>query len=178
VDDRREQFEARILPHLDGAYSFARWLAGSAAEADDLLQDAILRAFRAFDAYRGEDAKAWLFAIVRNCHRSALRAGLRRPQAPLPEDGGAEALIEPAPGPEEQALLADERRLLDRIVSGLPEEQREILILREIEDMAYREIAQVLELPIGTVMSRLARARAALRETWVREIRGTPRAMR
>ena len=165
TDDRRGRFEAQVLLHLDAAYRYARWLARSATDADDVLQEATLRAYRSFEDLRGADGKAWLLSIVRNCHLTALKQRQRRNLVPLPEEhdeGGAE-LVASTPGPEAAALQRDERRTLQRLLSTLPEEHREILVLREIEDMGYREIATVTSLPIGTVMSRLARARASLR---------------
>ncbi len=160
MDDRRRRFEAQALPHLDAAYSLARWLSRSPADADDIVQDAMLRAFRAFDGFRGDDAKAWLLTIVRNCWRSAGAASRRRGHTALDEDVAAEG-----GGPEDAAMEASRRRRLDALVARLPEEFREVLILREMEDMSYREIAGITATPIGTVMSRLARARALLRET-------------
>jgi RNA polymerase sigma factor (sigma-70 family) len=169
MDDKRGRFEAQVMPHLDAAYRFARYLTRSAADADDVVQEAFLRAFRAFDTLRGGDVKSWLFVIVRNCHASAVSRVQRRAFVPLPgeEAGDAQApLVAGTPGPEEDSIARDERRVLDRLLASLPEEQREILVLREIEDMSYREIATVTALPIGTVMSRLARARGALRDKW------------
>ena len=161
MDDRRRRFEAQALPHLDAAYNLARWLSRSPADADDIVQEAMLRAFRAFDGFRGGDAKAWLLTIVRNCWLSAGRATRRRGHTSL-ED---EELTAPESDPEVTAIQAGTRRRLDALIAGLPEEFREVLILREMEDMSYREIAEVTGVPIGTVMSRLARARAMLRET-------------
>ena len=160
MDDRRRRFEAQALPHLDAAYNLARWLSRSPADADDIVQDAMLRAFRAFDGFRGGDAKAWILTIVRNCWRSAGAASKRRGHTGL-ED---EQLVADD-DPEATAIHAGTRRRLDTLVAELPEEFREVLILREMEDMSYREIAEVTGTPIGTVMSRLARARALLRET-------------
>jgi RNA polymerase sigma-70 factor (ECF subfamily) len=160
MDDRRRRFEAHALPHLDAAYNLARWLSRSPADADDIVQDAMLRAFRAFDGFRGGDAKAWILTIVRNCWRSAGTARKRRGHTSL-ED---EKLIADD-DPEGTAIQAGTRRRLDVLVAQLPEEFREVLILREMEDMSYREIAEITGTPIGTVMSRLARARAILRET-------------
>ena len=160
MDDRRRRFEAQALPHLDAAYNLARWLSRSPADADDIVQDAMLRAFRAFDGFRGGDIKAWLLTIVRNCWLSAGKATRRRGHTPL-ED---QALV--AEGdPEHSAIQQGAKRRLAALVAGLPEEFREVLILREMEDMSYREIAEITGTPIGTVMSRLARARALLRET-------------
>jgi RNA polymerase sigma-70 factor, ECF subfamily len=162
---RRARFDAQVLPHLDGAYRFARWLAGSPADADDLVQEAMLRAFRGFEGLRGGDVKAWLFTIVRNCHLTGIAQRDRRGLVPLPEAGDPE-LVCPAPGPESASMRRDEQRSLARLLADLPPEHREVLILREIEELDYREIAAVTEVPIGTVMSRLARARAALKARW------------
>ena len=160
MDDRRRRFEAQALPHLDAAYNLARWLSRSPVDADDIVQDAMLRAFRAFDGFRGGDMKAWLLTIVRNCWLSAGKATKRRGHTPLEDqDLVAEG------DPEHSAIQQGTRRRLDALVAQLPEEFREALILREMEDMSYREIAEITGTPIGTVMSRLARARALLRET-------------
>jgi RNA polymerase sigma factor (sigma-70 family) len=180
VDDKRARFEAQVMPHLDAAYRFARWLCGSSADAEDVVQEAFLRAFRAFDTLRGTDVKAWLLAIVRNCHATALRQQLRRAALPLPaedEEPVGEGAIAATPGPESASLAADDRRTLDRLIAALPEEHREVLLLREVEDLSYREIAAVAGIPIGTVMSRLARARAALKVSW-QQLEGEGRAVR
>ena len=162
MDERRRRFEQLVLPHLGAAYNLARWLA--AREADDVTQEALLRAFRAFDGYRGGDAKAWLLAIVRNCHYTA--AGQKRKTVPLPEDSD---IASDAPDPERSAIDTDRARKLNRAIASLPDEFRETLVLREMEDLSYREIAEITGAPIGTVMSRLARARALLRERWTAE---------
>lgn len=181
MQEKRARFEARVLPHLDAAYRFARWLCRSSVEADDIVQEAFLRAFRGFDALRGGDAKAWLLTIVRNCHATAMQQQQRRATVPLPEDH-EEAMqsvdLTANPDPESTSAADDERRTLDRLIAALPEEHREVLLLRELEDMSYREIAAVTQVPIGTVMSRLARARAALRGKWLEEAAGEPRAVR
>jgi RNA polymerase sigma-70 factor, ECF subfamily len=159
MDDRRRRFEAQALPHLDAAYNLARWLSRSPADADDIVQDAMLRAFRAFDGFRGGDARAWLLAIVRNCWLSAGRAKQRRGHTVL-EVSVADA----GPDPEERAIQAGHTRRLEAMIARLPDDFREVLVLREIQDMSYREIAEITGAPIGTVMSRLARARTMLRE--------------
>jgi RNA polymerase sigma factor (sigma-70 family) len=172
MDDRRHRFEALVLPHLDAAYRFARWLTRSPGDADDVVQEAILRAFRGFDALRGSDVKAWLLTIVRNCHLTALKQQQRRAFVPLPEEHDSEdghAVVAATPDPESASMRRDDQRTLDRLMSALPEEHREVLVLREIEEMDYREIAAVTNVPIGTVMSRLARARAALKARWLQE---------
>jgi RNA polymerase sigma factor (sigma-70 family) len=181
MDDKRARFEAQVLPHLDAAYRFARWLSFSPSDADDVVQDAILRAFRGFDALRGSDVKAWLLAIVRNCHLTAAKQQQRRAFVPLPEENDAQdghAMIATNPDPESDSILADQKKTLERLIASLPEEHRTVLMLREIEEMDYAQIAAVTHVPIGTVMSRLARSRAALKAKWSRETAGEPRAVR
>jgi RNA polymerase sigma factor (sigma-70 family) len=159
MTDKRRRFEAQVLSHLDAAYRFARWLSSAPGHADDVVQDAVLRAFRGFDAFQGGDARAWLFAIVRNCHVTAMTQRRRRTFVPL----DSEKFVAPEPGPEEEAMRRDAGRTVARLLAALPAEHREVLILREFEAMSYADIARVLEIPIGTVMSRLARARSALK---------------
>jgi RNA polymerase sigma-70 factor, ECF subfamily len=180
MDDKRSRFEAQVLPHLDAAHRLARWLCRSPSDADDIVQEAFMRAYRAFDSLRSSDARAWLLAIVRNCHLSALEQQRRRACEPLTEEHEARpesAAAAAPPDPESASIEHDARRTLARLIAALPEEQREVLLLREMEDMSYREIATVTAVPIGTVMSRLARARAALKATWL-EAGGEPRAVR
>jgi RNA polymerase sigma factor (sigma-70 family) len=181
MDDKRARFEAQVLPHLDAAYRFARWLAYAPGDADDIVQEAFLRAFRGFDALRGSDVKAWLLTIVRNCHFTAAKQQQRRAFVPLPEENDAEdghAMVDSALGPEHASMLRDEKRTLDALLASLPEEHRTVLMLREIEEMDYAQIALVTCVPIGTVMSRLARSRAALKTKWLQRIEGEPRAVR
>jgi len=180
MDDRRRRFELEVLPHLDAAYRFARWLARSSDDVDDIVQEAILRAYRGFDALRGPDVKVWLLTIVRNCHSTARKQQQRRALVTLPEEYDAldgQALIATAPDPESASIRRDEERTLERLIAGLPDDYRDILILREIEDMGYREIATIIKVPIGTVMSRLARARAVLRKHWLGQAEGDSGAM-
>ncbi len=181
MDDRRHRFELLVMPHLDAAYRFARWLSRSPGDADDVVQEAMLRAFRGFDALRGSEVKAWLLTIVKNCHLTAVTRQKRRAQVPLPEEHDArdgEALIATTPDPESSSIRRDDERTLERLMSGLAEEQREVLVLREIEEMDYRAIATVTNVPIGTVMSRLARARTALKARWLIEAEGEKNAVR
>ncbi len=169
------------MPHLDAAYRFARWLSYAPGDADDVVQEAMLRAFRGFDALRGSDVKAWLLAIVRNCHLTAAKQLKRRGIVPLPEENDAQdgyAMSAPTPNPEEDSIRRDEQRTLERLIAALPEEHRTVLMLREIEEMDYRQIAQATNVPIGTVMSRLARSRAALKARWLQEVAGEPHAVR
>lgn len=170
MDDRRHRFEAEALPHMDAAYNLARWLSRSAADAEDIVQDAMLRAFRSYDGFKGGDAKPWLLAIVRNCWRDAAADRRRRRHEPLPDEH-EKPLPADGPDPEGLAVRASEGRKLDRAIASLPEEFREVLILREMEDLSYREIADVTGALMGTVMSRLARARAMLRQRWLAEER-------
>ena len=181
MDDRRRRFEELVLPHLDAAYRFARWLSCSPADADDIVQEAVLRAFRGFDALRGSDVKAWLLRIVKNCYLTALKQQQRRALVPLPkehDEQDGQAMIATTPDPESTSVRRDEERMLDWLMSGLPDEHREVSVLREIEEMDYHEIAAVTSVPIGTVMSRLSRARAALKARWSRQMAGEPHAVR
>ena len=161
MNDRRARFEALALPHLDSAYTLARWLSHSPADADDIVQDAMLRAFRAFDGARTDSVRPWLLAIVRNCFRDHAR---RSGSTVALNDDHAETLAADGPDPEVQAAWTSERQWLDRQLARLPPEFREVLVLRELEDMSYLQIAAATGAPVGTVMSRLARARALLRD--------------
>jgi RNA polymerase sigma-70 factor (ECF subfamily) len=168
MTDRRRRFEAQALPHLDAAYNLARWLARPPLDADDIVQDAMLRAFRAFDSMRGEDVKPWLMAIVRNCFLTAVKRTRGITTIPIPSDGeiGAvnRAFVADQPDPQETTIRTEQSRWLSSVIASLPADFREALVLREMEDMSYREIAQITGVPVGTVMSRLARARALLKE--------------
>lgn len=166
--DKRRRFEARLLPHLDAAYNLARWLSGSAADADDIVQEAYLRAWRFFDGFQDEQPRAWLLAIVRNTWLTEWR---RRHDARdgTPYDDtlhGEERLPgwDDTGGDDPQALLvrSDDIHLVHRALAALPLEYREVLVLRELEAMNYRDIATVIDIPIGTVMSRLSRGRRLL----------------
>ncbi|MBS0365350.1 MAG: sigma-70 family RNA polymerase sigma factor [Proteobacteria bacterium] len=166
MDARRSRFEAQALPHLDAAYGLALCLTRSSNDAEDIAQEAMLRAWRAFDGFRGADIKPWLLAIVRNCWRTAGARNQRHAHAELPDDDQGAPATEEA-GPEELAAQLSQSRRLDEVMALLPVEYREVLILREVQDLSYREIADVAGIPIGTVMSRLARARVLLRERWL-----------
>jgi RNA polymerase sigma-70 factor (ECF subfamily) len=169
MDDRRARFEEQVLPHLDAAYRFARWLCYVPGDAEDVVQDAVLRAYRGFDALRGSDAKSWLLTIVRNCHLTAAKQQQRRALVPLPEENDevdGHAMIATTLDPESDSILSDQKQALERLMASLPEE------------MDYAQIAAVTHVPIGTVMSRLARSRAALKAKWLQEMEGEPRAVR
>jgi len=162
-------FKQLVVPHLDGAYNLARYLTRDPVLSEDVVQDAFLRAFRAFGQFRGDSPRAWLYAIVRNCCRSAQsgRGGavsLVIAESGLGEEAAAELSHQPDPGPtpeEEVFRMADIARVRSAI-EGLPEPFRETVILRDLEDLSYAEIAEVAGVPVGTVMSRLSRARAML----------------
>lgn len=168
-DEELARFEAMALSHLDAAYNLARWLTRSAADAEDIVQEAVLRAWKFRAGHRGGGGKAWFLAIVRNAAWSWLEAN--RPANVVPissaqgdEDGSSPiaTLADSADDPELAALRRDDRRLLDRLIAELPTEFRECLVLRELEELSYKEIAAVTDVPIGTVMSRLSRARRLL----------------
>jgi len=150
-----------MLPHLDSAHNLARWLTGASHEAEDLVQEAYLRALTFFDSFHGEDGRAWLLAIVRHACYDWLRK--RRRQAELLEPAEEVDLApDSAPDPEVQQLRQADRRQVQAGLERLPAEYREVLVLRELEGMSYRQIARVADVPVGTVMSRLARARKRL----------------
>jgi len=152
------------LQHLDAAYNLARWVLGNESDASDAVHDAYLRAARAAHTYAGGDARAWWLAIVRNCCLARLSARRREPS--LEQAEGArliDTLLRTADDEvEARASAAQAGRQVERALQALPVEFREALVLREIEGLSYREIADVLEVPIGTVMSRLSRGRALL----------------
>jgi RNA polymerase sigma factor (sigma-70 family) len=159
VQDQRQRFEQTVVPHQPAAYNLARWLTGSDQDAQDVVQEALLRAFRFFGGFAGENARAWLLTIVRNTAYNLL--GKRKPDLSLQDDPG-ECTQD---GPEEQCLARVELEEMRRCLRALPLEYREPLLLREMEGLSYKEIASALELPIGTVMSRLARGRERLRQS-------------
>ena len=156
-------FEHEILPHLDAAYNLARWLTRNERDAEDVVQEAYLRAFRFFAGFRGGNARAWLMKIVRNTCYAWLHAN--RPLQDATEFD--ENLFSPdsrAPNPEEVVLQNDSGTLVRKALEKLPPTFREVLILRELEGMSYREIAEITGMPAGTVMSSLSRARGRLRQ--------------
>jgi RNA polymerase sigma-70 factor, ECF subfamily len=155
------------LRHLDAAYNLGRWLLGNEQDASDAVHDAYLRAARACDTYAGGNARAWFLAIVRNCCLARL-AVRNKEKKNVPIDGNPAAAERALPRGDDdvgESLDGDRRRnLVAGYLRGLPEVYREVLVLRELEELSYREIADVLETPIGTVMSRLARGRALLQK--------------
>jgi RNA polymerase sigma factor (sigma-70 family) len=163
---RHDAFESVVLPHLNAAHNLARWLVRDAASAEDVLQEAMLRALTYFPSFRGDNPRAWLLQIVRNTAYDALKLG-RDPRF-VPLAGATEddhtGVDPPFEGddPETSLIKSRDRQLLRELISELPIELRETLVLRELEELSYKEIAEVTRTPIGTVMSRLWRARRSL----------------
>jgi RNA polymerase sigma-70 factor, ECF subfamily len=166
------RFRDLALPHLDDVNSLARYLLGNAADADDAVQECYLRAYRHFDTYRGPQIKPWLFAILRNvCHAIRMRNAAAPQSAASFTEEIDEAAVpvwsEKQETPEGVVLRRHDDQTIRNLVEALPVPFREVIVLREIEELSYREIADVVGAPVGTVMSRLARARAMLREAWL-----------
>ena len=168
ASSRDDAFAAAVLPHLDAAYNLARWLVRDAAAAEDVVQEAMLRALSYFAGFRGGNPRGWLLRSVRNAAYDWLRPGRERGFVPLDDAAAAEL---PAPGdtPETALLGKSERCRVHRLIAALPDELREVLVLRELEELSYKEIADIAEIPIGTVMSRLWRARRLLADAAARE---------
>src|SRR5450631_1331440 len=171
--ERARRFRDAALPHLDDVYSLARYLLRDANDAEDAVQECYLRALKHFDGYRGPAMKPWLFAILRNvCHAEFARRA-SSPTAAIEhvtDDPEQTPLWHEAPEtPEAQMLRGSDAATIRRMVAALAEPFRETFVLREIQNLSYREIADVAEVPVGTVMSRLARARAMLRSAWLAE---------
>ena len=175
VDNRAQRFRELIEPLLNDAYTFARYLARDVAVAEDIVQDACLRAFRHVESLRGSEARPWLLKIVRNCfyawREKVTQANLQPLQADLLNE-----TTRSFEEPDEAQLDLDPQRILERevqreavreMIEALPVQFRETLVLRELNDLSYREIADLTGMPIGTVMSRLARARELLRKMWL-----------
>ena len=161
----RAAFERAVLPHLDAAYNLARHLLHDPALAQDATQEAMLRALRYFASYRGGDARAWLLQIVRRACYDALAARRQAAEQPFgcqDDEAGTPEIPDPAEGPEAAFSRRQDGERLAQALARLPPELRECLVLRELEEMSYRDIARVTGVAIGTVMSRLWRARRAL----------------
>ena len=157
-----QEFEKAILPHLDAAYNLARWMLRREADAQDVVQEAFVRALGAFDSFRGLEARAWLLTIVRNTALTKLRKEKSTEAQPL-HDGIAEREGQ-ASDPQAELVRAANVQSVRQAVESLPADLREVVVLREMEQMSYRQIASVAGIPIGTVMSRLSRARDQLRQ--------------
>jgi RNA polymerase sigma-70 factor (ECF subfamily) len=171
--DQAQRFRDAALPHLDDVYTLARYLLRNAADAEDAVQECYLRALCHFDTFRGPAIKPWLFAILRNICRGEFA---RRSRVVLAIDGETDEEEEAVPlwqdapiSPETEILRERNANTVRRLVEELPEPFREAIVLREINELSYSEIAKVVGTPIGTVMSRLARARCMLRKAWIAE---------
>ena len=159
-------FETAVLPHLDAAYNLARWLTRNDADAEDVVQEAYLRAFRFFGGFHGEDGRAWLLEIVRNTSYTWMQRN-RSPELNMPLDDEPREVEGDDLNPEELLLQKADAQTLRQAVEELPLEFREVLVLRELDEMSYKQIAAVADIPLGTVMSRLARARKRLQHILV-----------
>ncbi|GGC69149.1 sigma-70 family RNA polymerase sigma factor [Undibacterium terreum] len=169
------QFEALVLPHLDAAYSLARWLTLNTQDAEDLAQMAYVRAYRFFPGFQGGDARSWLLTIVRHTYFTSLRDHKHEQHDIAYDeaehaDAGEDAYLsassyDDSVNPEIIAARQDAKNIVNRALEQLPQRFREIVVLKEIEDLSYKEIAEIVGIPLGTVMSRLARGRKLLLET-------------
>jgi RNA polymerase sigma factor (sigma-70 family) len=178
-DDSLARFKQNIVPQLDAAYNFARFLSRDADAAQDIVQEAFLRAYRSFAGYRGGDARAWIFAIVRNCYHSRLMDRRRKSRLEVDAKGKGDSeevilnISSDEDTPEAMLVRKAESQTVRFILNMMPRALREILVLRELEELSYRQIADITALPIGTVMSRLARARKAFGDAWGCEAKNT-----
>jgi RNA polymerase sigma-70 factor (ECF subfamily) len=173
---RLSQFEHSVLPHLDAAYNMARWLTRNDSDAEDVVQESFMRALRYFDRLKGTDARPWLLGIVRNTCYTWLRKN--RPAEIVAVEDLDDLPVDCGPGsapmassPEVVVLQSANRKLVNQALEELPVGYREVIVLREIEDMSYKDIAAVAGIPIGTVMSRLARGREQLRRSIENQMR-------
>jgi RNA polymerase sigma-70 factor (ECF subfamily) len=170
--ERGRRFRDAALPHLDAAYTLARYLLRDPSDAEDAVQECYLRALRHFDTLRGADVKPWLLAILRNVCRVEFgrRSRLVVYDVSAEEDEASAPVPlwrEPHETPEAELLRKLDRETIRGMVAALPETFREVIVLRDLEGLPYREIAEVVDAPVGTVMSRLARGRAMLRQAWL-----------
>jgi RNA polymerase sigma-70 factor (ECF subfamily) len=165
-DERLERFDQAVLPHLGSAFNLARWLTRNDHDAEDVVQEAYLRAYQFFDSFHGGDGRAWLLRIVRNTCYSWLEKNRPREPAEVFDETKHRAEQREV-GPEALVVANENREVLRRALEQLPSEFRETIVLRELEGLSYKEIAAVSGVPIGTVMSRLARARERLQECLV-----------
>jgi RNA polymerase sigma-70 factor (ECF subfamily) len=171
---KARRFRDAALPHLDAVYTLARYLLRNRADAEDAVQECYLRALRHFETLRSPDIKPWLFAILRNvCRTEYARRSvveLRDVNAALDKSEDVEPLWGEAPETPETTMMRKlDAATIQRLVAALPEAFREVIVLREIDDLSYRDIAEVVGAPVGTVMSRLARGRSILRTAWLAE---------
>jgi RNA polymerase sigma-70 factor (ECF subfamily) len=162
-DEKLGWFEQAIVPHFEAAYNLARWLTRNGHDAEDVVQEAYLRAYRFFGTFHGQDGRAWLLRIVRNTFYTWLeRNRLRERVTVLDEENHGEA--DPAANPETVLARREDTQLLHQALEKLPLEYREVIVLRELEGLSYKDIAGIAGVPLGTVMSRLARGRKRLEQ--------------
>ena len=154
-------YEEALLPHLDAAYNLARWLTRDERDAEDVVQEACLRALKHFGAFKGGDARPWLLAIVRNTYYTSIQRN-RLQETMTPFDEEQDTHVSEAPDPEMLLLQETDKQLVRRALRKLPTEFLEVIVLREFEELSYQQIADLIQIPLGTVMSRLARARRRL----------------
>lgn len=166
-------FETVLLPHLAAAYNLARWLTRNDHDAEDLVQEAYLRAFRSFDDFHGVDGRPWILAIVRNTCYTWLQQS-RKQELQEVFDEEVHTVEEQSQSPEAVLLQSTDAQLLKNALEKLPVEFREVLVLRELEGMSYKEIADLAGIPVGTVMSRLARGREHLQQQLTRAVKREP----
>jgi RNA polymerase sigma-70 factor (ECF subfamily) len=172
-EDERRRFEQAFLPHMDAAYNLARWLMRDEQEAEDMLQEAYLRAVKSFAAFRGIEGRPWLLTIVRNSCYSRLRQ-LRGRGSATSFDEEIHGVPDNAPTPESSLLEQEARQSVQQALEELPVPFREVIVLRELEGMSYEKIAAIADIPLGTVMSRLARGRAMLQRQVVKRLAEEP----
>jgi len=156
-----ENREEALLPHLDAAYNLARWLTRNERDAEDVVQEAFLRALKHFDTFKGGDARPWLLKIVRNTYYTWIYRN-RVSDAMTPFDEQEDIHVSDAPNPEMLLLKESDKQLVRSALRKLPTEFLEVIVLREFEELSYKQIADTVQVPVGTVMSRLARARGRL----------------
>jgi RNA polymerase sigma factor (sigma-70 family) len=171
ADYDQHQFNALMLPHMAAAYNLAQWLTGNSDDASDVVQESYLRAMRFFSSYRGGAARAWLLTIVRNTSLNWLAQKRNQKTVPLPEphddeNGNGQEVVDDKVDLELDLIQKEAAATMDELIKALPVKYREVVILREIEELSYKEIAEVTGMPVGTVMSRLARARKAIQQHW------------
>jgi RNA polymerase sigma-70 factor, ECF subfamily len=167
--DKLARFEQSIMPHMNAAYNLARWLAGNDSDAQDVVQEAYLRAFKFLNGFRGGDSRSWLLRIVRNAFYDWLKRN-RREETGTSFDEELHSTGDETGMPDTLLLEKADHELVRKAIGDLPREFREILVLRELEGFSYKEIADIAEVPLGTVMSRLARAREHLRTLVVQRL--------
>ena len=174
----RRRFELLALPHLDAAYNLARWMTRNDADAQDVVQDAAVRALRYFSGFRGDSARPWLLQIVRHACIAWLEKNRPAEVVALNDDDEAWQGAAPASDePQVAAMRNDDKVQVNQALASLPVAYREVLVLREMEDLSYKEISQVAGIPVGTVMSRLARARGLMRLALAADARPVLRAV-